>query len=139
MKQLHVHVFVKDMDDSTRFYNDLFASQPVLVKPDYARWSLTDPPVNFAISTHGSPGIDHLGIQTDNNEELTELFQRTQMLDAPVDEQGETSCCYARSVKSWVEDPQGISWELLHTLHNEESFHGQQTDPTCCDIQGCGS
>ena len=117
MKRLHVHVGVEDLDQSIRFYSTLFASEPTVVKPDYAKWMLDDPRVNFAISAgdHAAKGIEHLGIQVENGEELTEVYDRLKAADRPVLEEGATTCCYAKSEKSWIADPDGIVWEAFLT------------------------
>jgi len=82
MKRFHVHLHVDDLNRSIGFYSQLFAAQPARVESDYAKWMLEDPPVNFAISTRGNkPGIDHLGIQTDDAEELAVLKARAEAAD----------------------------------------------------------
>lgn len=117
MKRFHVHVRVADLAASIAFYNRLFGAQPAREEADYAKWMLEDPRINFAISTRGeSVGVDHLGFQTDDKAELAELRERAQAADMAVLDQGETSCCYARSEKHWVTDPQGIAWEQFHSL-----------------------
>ena len=116
MKRLHVHVSVEDIPHSIGFYSALFAAEPAVVKPDYAKWMLEDPRVNFAISTRGrEPGLDHLGIQVENTDELLEVYGRLRKAGGDIIEQGETACCYAKSEKSWIDDPAGISWETFHT------------------------
>ncbi len=116
MKRLHVHVAVEDLTQSIGFYSALFDAKPTVVKPDYAKWMLDDPRVNFAISTRGrQPGLDHLGIQVENKAELHEVYARLGKAGGAVIEQGATSCCYAKSEKSWIDDPAGISWETFHT------------------------
>jgi lactoylglutathione lyase len=136
MKRFHVHLHVDDLDQSIAFYSKLFATQPAKVETDYAKWMLDDPAVNFAISTRGAqPGIDHLGIQTDNPAELTEMKARAQSADMAVLDEGETTCCYARSEKHWVTDPQGIAWEHFHTLSDIPVFREAAAEPTasaCC-------
>jgi catechol 2,3-dioxygenase-like lactoylglutathione lyase family enzyme len=124
MKRLHVHMAVEDLDQSIRFYSTLFASAPSVVKPDYAKWMLDDPRVNFAISTHGgrAAGLDHLGIQVENQDELHEVYGRLQKADRPVLEEGETTCCYARSEKSWISDPAGVAWEAFHTVGESTAY-----------------
>jgi len=117
MKRFHVHVHVENIDQSIGFYSKLFAAEPTRVEGDYAKWMLEDPRINFAISTRGSkPGIDHLGFQTDDAEELAALKARAEAADMALLDEGETTCCYARSEKHWVTDPQGIAWEQFHTL-----------------------
>ena len=117
MKRLHVHVGVDDLAASTRFYATLFGAEPSVTKPDYAKWMLDDPRVNFAISSggHASRGVEHLGIQVETAEELSEVYARLKAADRPVLEEGATTCCYATSEKSWIADPQGVVWETFHT------------------------
>ncbi len=116
MKRLHVHVAVSDLAQSVGFYSALFASRPTVLKSDYAKWMLDDPRVNFAISTRGrEPGLDHLGIQVESQEELHEVYGRLRQAGGNIIEQGQTACCYAKSEKSWIDDPAGISWETFHT------------------------
>lgn len=117
MKRFHVHAHVEDLHLSIAFYSKMFAAEPTRVESDYAKWMLDDPRINFAISTRGGkPGVDHLGIQTDTEEELAELKSRARAADMALLDEGETTCCYARSEKHWVTDPQGIAWEHFHTL-----------------------
>jgi catechol 2,3-dioxygenase-like lactoylglutathione lyase family enzyme len=117
MKRLHVHVGVSDLGRSIGFYSTLFAAPPTVVKDDYAKWMLDDPRVNFAISSgdHARKGIEHLGIQADSIDELSEVYGRLKIADRPVLEEGATTCCYARSDKSWIGDPDGVVWEAFHT------------------------
>src|ERR1700675_1240910 len=127
MKRLHVHVAVKDIPQSIGFYSALFAAQPAVVKADYAKWMLDDPRVNFAISTRGrEPGLDHLGIQVENAEELQEVYARLHRAGGNVIEQGQTACCYAKSEKSWIDDPAGIAWETFLTT-GETLNYGEGT------------
>ena len=117
MKRFHVHAHVEDLQASIAFYSKLFAAAPARTESDYAKWMLEDPRINFAISTRGGkPGVDHLGIQTDDADELAGLKARAQAADMTLLDEGETTCCYARSDKHWVTDPQGIAWEHFHTL-----------------------
>jgi hypothetical protein len=113
---MHVHVAVDDLLQSIRFYSALFASKPAVVKPDYAKWMLDDPRVNFAISTRDrEPGLDHLGIQVEDASELHDVYARLHEAGGTVIEQGNSNCCYAKSDKSWIDDPSGIAWETFLT------------------------
>src|SRR5262245_49582412 len=123
MKRLHVHVSVEDITKSVGFYSALFAAQPSVLKSDYAKWMLEDPRVNFAISTRGrEPGLDHLGIQVENSDELHEVYARLRQAGGDIIEQGVTACCYARSEKSWIDDPAGIAWETFHTTGESTTY-----------------
>ena len=127
MKRFHVHVAVDDLDANVRFYSTVFGAQPAVQKPDYAKWMLEDPRLNFAISQRGAKaGVDHLGFQVDTDDELTGL--RKQVADAEIAalDQPDATCCYARSEKYWITDPQGIAWETYHTL-GEAEIYGAET------------
>src|SRR5262245_4159541 len=127
MKRLHVHVSVDDLSQAVKFYSTLFAAQPTVTKSDYAKWMLDDPRVNFAISMRGAqPGLNHLGIQVESQEELHEVYDRLRAADAPMIEQGQTQCCYHRSEKAWIDDPAGISWEAFYTT-GEATVYGDGT------------
>jgi catechol 2,3-dioxygenase-like lactoylglutathione lyase family enzyme len=125
MKRLHVHVAVDDLQQSIRFYATLFAAEPSVVKPDYAKWMLADPRVNFAISARGREhaGLDHLGIQVEDEAELVEVHARLKCAEGPMLEEGLTTCCYAKSEKSWITDPSGIAWEAFLT-QGESTVYG---------------
>jgi catechol 2,3-dioxygenase-like lactoylglutathione lyase family enzyme len=135
MKRIHIHVGVENLDESIRFYSAIFDSKPVKIKPDYAKWMLEDPRVNFAISTRASKnGVDHLGIQVEENEELEELRGRIKNADLAVFDEGETVCCYASSEKSWVKDPGGIPWEAYRTMDDAQIFSSKRAgdESACC-------
>lgn len=137
MKRFHVHAHVEDLQASIAFYSKMFAAEPARVEADYAKWMLEDPRINFAISTRGSKiGVDHLGIQTDTEEELLALKEQAEAADMTLLDVGETTCCYARSDKYWVTDPQGIAWEQFHSLGSIPIFSEPAPAPTaqsaCC-------
>jgi predicted enzyme related to lactoylglutathione lyase len=146
MKRLHVHIAVENLSPSINFYSALFAAQPAVVKTDYAKWMLDDPRVNFAISTRGrAAGLDHLGIQAENTDELQEVYARLRKAGGEVIEQGQTACCYAKSEKAWIDDPAGIAWETFLTSGESTTYgdgsgergariaHGKQS--ACCAPQ----
>ena len=142
MKRFHVHAHVSDLPASVAFYTRLFGAEPTRREADYAKWMLDDPRVNFAISTRGStPGVDHLGIQVDDEAELAELKARAEAADrGAILDEGATTCCYAKSEKHWVTDPQGIAWEHFHTLGDIPVFReaapaagpGLAAEAACC-------
>jgi catechol 2,3-dioxygenase-like lactoylglutathione lyase family enzyme len=137
MKRMHIHVGVDSIAEAVRFYSALFGAEPTKVKPDYAKWMLDDPRVNFAISTRVSTrGVDHLGIQVEEESELQDLRARLQAADMTTFDEGETVCCYARSEKSWLKDPAGLAWEAYRTMEDAQLFHGRDRRETaasaCC-------
>lgn len=128
MKRLHVHLSVADLPASVRFYAALFGAPPTVTHPDYAKWMLDDPRVNFAISRRGAaPGLDHLGIQVETPDELAGAYARLRAAGGPVLEQGATTCCYARSEKAWITDPQGVAWETFLTS-GDSTDYGDSVD-----------
>ncbi|MGE5714148.1 MAG: ArsI/CadI family heavy metal resistance metalloenzyme [Betaproteobacteria bacterium] len=138
MKRFHVHVSVPDLDASIRFYTTLFGTEPAVVKGDYAKWMLEDPRVNFAISQRGGKaGLNHLGLQTDSDEELEVLNEQLQQADLSTLAEKETACCYARSNKYWVTDPTGIAWETFHTLGEVPTFNGEEEAAPVRAVAAC--
>ena len=129
MKRFHVHVGVTDIDASIAFYSSLFGTEPAVVKPDYAKWMLEDPRINFAISERegATKGIEHVGLQVEDRAELAEVYERLQAADRPVLEEGETTCCYAKSEKSWIADPDGLVWEAFLT-EGDSTTYGDNPD-----------
>ena len=135
MKRFHVHVSVSDLAASVRFYSTLFGAEPTVLKPDYAKWMVEDPRLNFAISQRGraTAGVDHLGLQVDTEEELAGLRAAVDRAGMAVHEERGVSCCYAKSDKHWVTDPQGVAWETYRTLGSAPTYHGEsEAEPACC-------
>jgi catechol 2,3-dioxygenase-like lactoylglutathione lyase family enzyme len=140
MKRLHVHVAVRNLEESVRFYTQLFAAEPTVRKPDYAKWMLEDPRANFAISRRDARiGVQELGIQAEGRAELDELYARLKGIERPVIEEGATTCCYSESEKSWVADPQGQEWEIFFTSGTSAACEtegptagSEQCRPRCC-------
>jgi catechol 2,3-dioxygenase-like lactoylglutathione lyase family enzyme len=129
MKRFHVHVGVSDLDRSIAFYTQLFGAEPSVTKSDYAKWMLEDPRVNFAISQKcgAEKGIEHVGLQVENAGELAEVYGRLKAADGPVLDEGATTCCYAKSEKSWIADPDGVRWEAFLT-HGDSTVYGDSPD-----------
>jgi len=138
MKRIHLHVSVPDLAASIQFYETLFSSAPAVVKDDYAKWMLADPLVNFAISERArATGIDHIGIQVDSADELSELAGRLKAAGADTFDQEATTCCYAKSDKSWVQDPAGVRWETFYTFgeatsYGEDEVIAEPAAAACC-------
>lgn len=140
MNRFHVHLNVTDLAASVRFYATLFAAEPTVLKDDYAKWMLEDPRVNFAISSTGrAPGVDHLGLQVDSGDELAALGKRLDAAGGTVVPEAATVCCYAKSDKNWIEDPQGTRWETFHTFGEATTYHAGEaacaTDGGTCTPQ----
>lgn len=143
MKRFHVHVAVSDLEQSVQFYSILFNTEPSVKKEDYAKWMLDDPRINFAISKRATqPGLDHLGIQVDDEESLKEITLRLKQANQQILEQEKTTCCYAKSDKTWAHDPQGVAWESFYTIgdattYGEDVQLPRESKAACCapDVQ----
>ncbi len=144
MKRFHVHVSVDDLDANIRFYSTVFGAAPNVRKNDYAKWMIDDPRVNFAISKRGAaPGLDHLGVEVESDEELRALRSQVRQAEIAALDQTGAACCYAKSDKYWITDPQGIAWETFHSLDvipvfGEDSRTGELVgaDASCCGPSG---
>ena len=139
MKRFHVHVAVSSLDESIAFYSKVFGTGPTVRKPDYAKWMVEDPRLNFAISARGGkPGVNHLGFELDSNEAFRAMHAQLAEADAGLVEEIGANCCYAKSDKYWVTDPAGIAWETYHSLGSIPVFGAE--DPTaCCDAEAAGA
>jgi len=138
MKRFHVHVAVADIEQAVPFYSTMFGAEPTVLKPDYAKWMVDDPRINFAISARGAtPGVNHLGFQLDSEDELRAMHAQLEAADSALVEEAGANCCYAKSDKYWITDPAGIAWETYHTLGSIPVFSGDPEQPTlrqagCC-------
>lgn len=142
MKRLHISFNVTDLDQSVAFYSSLFASPPTVLKHDYAKWLLDDPRVNFVLEAGGdNAGFGHAGIQVEDQQELETVFERMKSAEAPYLPEGVTTCCYAKSEKSWTADPNGVMWEAFYTFHQSEERGGMNVDASTLDktTGACGS
>jgi len=143
MKRFHVHVAVPDLQQSIRFYSAMFGAEPAVVKPDYAKWMLEDPRINFAISERDSAraGVNHLGFQVEGDAELEEVHARLRAAETRIVEEKNVSCCYARSDKYWVKDPSGIAWESFHSLGSVPFFgeNAPAPEPSAINENACGA
>ena len=139
MKRFHVHVAVNARDAGGQFYTKVFGAQPTVVKPDYAKWMVEDPRINFAISARGAkPGVNHLGFQLDTDEEFQAMHAQLAEADAGLVEEMGANCCYANSDKYWVTDPAGIAWETYHSLGSIPMF-GSEIPSASTTAGGCCS
>lgn len=136
MKRFHIHVGVTDLEKSVQFYSTLFGQKPSKLKVDYAKWMLEDPRLNFAISTRSNEkGVDHLGIQVEENKELAEITERLKNAELGIYDEGTTTCCYAESNKAWVKDPSGLAWEAYQNMADADVYSEKseaKSDSSCC-------
>jgi hypothetical protein len=115
----------------------MLGAEPTVSKPDYAKWAIDNPKVNLAISEKAGnqSGVDHLGIQAETGEELEELYSRLGDASYAMLEQKGAKCCYAESDKHWAVDPDGIAWEMFHTM-GEVTVYGNDRAQNLREIVG---
>ena len=136
MKRFHIHVAVDNLAANIGFYSGVFGQQPAVVKEDYAKWMLDDPRINFAISERGGQhGVNHLGFQVDDDAELEQVHGRLDAAGAEVIAEHGVSCCYARSDKYWISDPQGVAWESFRSLGSVPFYGDEGKAPTSAAAQ----
>lgn len=137
MKRLHLHVSVPDIEQAVAFYSTLFNADPCVLKHDYAKWMLDDPRVNLAVSSRARAlGVDHVGVQVESPAELGAMAARLKAAGAETLDQEATTCCYAKSDKSWVTDPSGVRWETFFT-HGEATVYGEDRIPDNAGASAC--
>lgn len=129
MKRFHMNLRVADLAKSTAFYTQFFGVEPTVDEPDYKKWMLDDPYVNFSIEPKldGNVGVAHLGLQASDDSELEEIRERITAAGSNTFNEGETQCCYAHSYKSWTQDPDGIVWEAFFTDGQRRNY-GEMPD-----------
>ena len=140
MNRMHIHLSVESLEKSVAFYSKLFGTEPSVLKADYAKWMLEDPRVNFAMSSNPGTkrGIEHIGIQSENAEELAGVYGRIKDAGGAIFDEGATTCCYAQSEKSWAEDPQGVRWEIFHTHGESQEWGTEQPADSLSQVRCCG-
>ena len=138
MKRFHVNLAVADLQRSIDFYNTLFDSVPTVRKDDYAKWMLEDPRINFSITLSSSAqGVNHIGLQADEMPELEQIQERLRSAGELTFDQPEAECCYAKSSKTWINDPDNIAWETFVT-HGEITHYGSDGVQAVGQARCCG-
>ena len=121
--KVHVHMQVSDLAKSRAFYERFFGGDPVKVKPGYVKFLPEWAPVNLALSQGRGGGegtIDHMGIQVDAPDTVMVQLRRVKAAGVPVREEMGVNCCHANQDKFWVQDPDGVEWEVYHLNYDLE-------------------
>ncbi len=140
MKRFHLHLAVDDLAANVRFYSAMFGAPPAVTQPDYAKWMLDDPRINFAISARGmAAGIDHIGFQVDSASELLALRAQVDAAAIAASPTDAANCCYAKSEKYWITDPQGIAWETYHTLNSIPTFGADTAKSAAVEVKAASA
>jgi predicted enzyme related to lactoylglutathione lyase len=123
----HLALTVSDVERAIPFYEALFGMAPEKIKPGYAKFSVTEPAINFTL-TQGERGeslgaFNHAGIQVQSTEDVVAAKDRLVAAGLAAFDEMDTTCCYARQDKIWVRDPDGTPWEVFAT-HEDTDDHG---------------
>jgi lactoylglutathione lyase len=122
--RVHLHLHVSDLAKSREFYEKFLGAGPVKVKPGYVKFLPEWAPVNLALSGGGAAGagtIDHVGVQVDAVPTVIAEQARVKAAGLPVREEMGVDCCHANQDKFWVQDPDGVEWEVYHLNYDLES------------------
>lgn len=126
--RVHIHLSVTDMVHSRSFYEKFFGVAPAKDKGDHLKFVPPFAPINLAISPRragdDAPAINHLGVEVDSSETVLRHLERVKAAGLRVREQLNVNCCYANQCKFWVEDPDGVEWEVYHVNYDLEEKHG---------------
>ena len=124
MKRLHIHLRADDLALSEKFYTAMFGQAPTVSKPDYLKWMLDDPRINFAVTPKkdDESALNHLGIQVESDEELEAVNGSLLAAEQATVAEPEAHCCYATGNKHWARDPEGIVWEMFHTMSDAVTY-----------------
>jgi catechol 2,3-dioxygenase-like lactoylglutathione lyase family enzyme len=150
----HVAVYVRSIPEAVEQYRKLLGIEPAKVKPDYAKFELSDPPVIFSLNRGGEAGkLSHLGIRYESTGEVASEMVRVKQTETPLFQQSGATCCYAKADKFWVRDADGIPWEMytlledveaetaadaeLRTFLGQESVQATANDADACCAPGC--
>lgn len=134
----HFALNVTDLQRSIAFYTQLFGAEPVKVKPQYAKFLLEDPPLNFTLNLQKAVAgnqVSHLGLQVTDEKELLRHKKRLEAAGMKMREENNTLCCYALQDKFWVVDPDGNEWEFFLTKADAEVY--KENDDSCCTTSCC--
>ncbi|WP_042457290.1 ArsI/CadI family heavy metal resistance metalloenzyme [Neobacillus dielmonensis] len=137
MNYAHIGLNVTNLEKSLDFYTKLFGTEPVKVKPDYAKFLLEKPGLNFTLNLKNEVSgnqVGHFGIQVDHSEDVIAHKNRLEQsgILSQYDEMN-TTCCYALQDKFWVQDPDGNEWEFFYTKGDVEQSH--HNEPSCCTTE----
>jgi catechol 2,3-dioxygenase-like lactoylglutathione lyase family enzyme len=141
MSRVQLALNVADLDDAIAFYSKLFGTTPAKVRPGYANFAVTEPPLKLIlIAGNGEGGtLNHLGVEVESTDEVAATQKRLANEGLPTATEDEVSCCYAVQDKVWVDAPDGEPWEIYTVLSDVEMPGGEllmaepQNDAACCD------
>jgi len=149
--KVHLHMHVSDLSKSRDFYERFLGGAPVKVKPGYVKFLPEWAPVNLALSEggHASEGsVNHVGVQVDSVDAVMAHLARVKAAGLAVREEMGVNCCHANQDKFWVQDPDGVDWEVYHLNYDLEEDAPAPRKPIglqlatsgeCCGPSGCAS
>ena len=136
--RLQLALDVSDLDQAVDFYTRLFGTEPVKVKPGYANFAVTDPPLKLVLFENGRGGtINHLGVETETAGEVAAAERRIGEAGLETTGVDDTTCCYAEKTETWVAGPDGLRWEWYVKTGDIENFEDAASG--CCGPESCSA
>lgn len=136
MSRVQLALNVDNIDSAVEFYSKLFATEPAKRRPGYANFAIAEPPLKLVLMENpgASDRLNHLGIEVESSEQVTQVSDRLQKDDLTVTDRKQTTCCYALQDKVWVKDPNGADWEVYVVLEDSATFSESQktASSVCC-------
>ncbi len=136
MSRVQLALNVDNINSAVEFYSKLFATEPAKRRPGYANFAIAEPPLKLVLMENpgASDRLNHLGIEVESSEQVTQVSDRLQKDDLTVTDRKQTTCCYALQDKVWVKDPNGADWEVYVVLEDSATFSESQktASSVCC-------
>ena len=135
----HVSLNVKSIPDAIARYRKILGAEPAKVREDYAKFELVDPPLILSLNLGGAPGtVGHLGIRYPEPMTVDAELRRAEADSLEPFRQDGVTCCYAKADKFWVNDADGVAWEMYTVLGDAEPERAPERRPTASGC-GCGA
>jgi lactoylglutathione lyase len=136
MSRVQLALNVDDLDEAILFYSKLFNTEPAKVKPGYANFAVTEPPLKLVLLENPGHGgtVNHLGVEVASSETVHDEIARLAREGLVTEQEINTTCCFAAQDKVWVTAPGGERWEVYTVLSDSDTFgpDADQPDQTCC-------
>ena len=133
--RLQLALNVNDIDEAVAFYRKLFGTEPAKLRPGYANFAIAEPPLKLVLLENPGQGgsLNHLGIEVPDTGTVEAEQTRLAQTGLAPDLVGETTCCFAKQDKFWVQGaPNGESWEIYTVLADSPTFYAEGHGPECC-------
>ena len=138
-RRLQLALNVDNIDEAVTFYSRLFGTEPAKLRPGYANFAIAEPPLKLVLLENPGQGgtLNHLGVEVPDTETVEAEQARLAETGLAAAREDDTTCCYARQSKFWVQGtPNGQSWEIYTVLADSPTFYGEGHGAECCGGPG---